>query len=71
MHYYPQGQQRAIGYSRHKSRGTWLGLSFDDGHFDDSIGADVVDLIGLSTVDVDQFDFSIFCSQKYKFRVQD
>ena len=43
---------------------TWFGLSLDYKHLDDSIVADSVCFVGLASVDVDQFDFTILSAQK-------
>jgi hypothetical protein len=43
---------------------TWLGLSLDDKHLYDSIIAYSICFVGLASVDIDQFDFTIFSAQK-------
>jgi hypothetical protein len=70
MHSYPQGQHSASGSSKNNEIGTWFSLSFDDDHFDNCTGADIVYFIGLPAIDVDKFDFSIFCSHEHQLRTE-
>lgn len=54
----------------HILKATIFSLSFDDYHFNDCIGAHVISFIGLSSIDIDEFNFSIFGSQKNKIWIK-
>lgn len=70
-HYSLPGQQMARGWSTNRNGCTWLRLTLDNKHLDDSIVATRESFVSFSFLNVYEFDLAIFRADVHEVVMQD